>query len=60
MTDRELLKAIDDHDEDCSSWEAEFVDSCLGRLKDEGAALSPKQRAKAEEILAALNERSGR
>lgn len=52
MTDAELLKAIDNHSKDCSSWEAEFVASCLDQLP---RPLSPRQRAKAEEILERLD-----
>lgn len=53
-TDAELLRLIDEHDEDCSTWEADFIESCMQWLDTKGP-LTPKQRAKAEEILARLD-----
>lgn len=49
LPDEDLVRAIDEHDRDVTEWESRFVESCLRQL--EQRPLSPKQRAKAEEIL---------
>lgn len=54
LSDSELLRRIDEHDEDCSTWEADFIESCLQWLDTRGP-LTEKQRAKAEKILDGLD-----
>lgn len=59
MTDRELLEEIDEHVEDCDSWETGFVESCL-EWTESGRPLTERQRETAENILDKLDTRAER
>lgn len=48
--DKELVEALCDVEEGLTAWEMEFAES----LSKQGGSLSPKQRAKAEQILRRL------
>jgi hypothetical protein len=47
--DKRLTIRVDEHAEDCSSWETDFVEAMVKQL-EEGRAFSPDQRRKMEQI----------
>ena len=49
MDDREIVDALCDIEDGMSEWEVDFVDSLDKQLRS-GSTLSPKQRAKADQI----------
>lgn len=54
MSDAELIRFIDDAEEDLSTWECDFIESCLRQI-EAGGSLTTKRRAKAEEIFLRLS-----
>lgn len=50
MTHLEMAEALDSMERNVSSWEADFLESVLKRLKDDGRTLSEKQATKLKEL----------
>ena len=50
MTDRELIKKLDQIEEGLTQWERDFIIKTFEKVVDRGRSLSSKQRAVAERI----------
>jgi hypothetical protein len=59
LSDKELIDKIDNHQQSCTSWECDFIESCMTTLGN-GRRLSSRQREKADQILHQLDSRRHR